>query len=119
MDADTLRFTWTYEAPLVTDTFVWRTNDELKTGTTDTPSLELFAPGTLRRGEGRAGRQQQRELGRVVTGGLRLLIEVSHGGRPGRLIAESAVCSRRGPRAVLARPRSDVHRAGRLTAAPG
>ncbi|MEU0880452.1 serine/threonine-protein kinase [Lentzea sp. NPDC005914] len=44
---DTLRFAWTYDAPLATDTFAWRTNDDLKTGTTDTPSLELFAPGTL------------------------------------------------------------------------
>lgn len=29
------------------DMFVWRTNDELRTGTVDVPSVELYAPGAL------------------------------------------------------------------------
>ncbi|RDI34887.1 serine/threonine-protein kinase [Lentzea flaviverrucosa] len=43
----TLRFSWTYPAPQPGDTFVWRTNDELKTGTVSEPSVELTASGTL------------------------------------------------------------------------
>ncbi|MFS8096790.1 serine/threonine protein kinase [Lentzea alba] len=43
----TLRFTWTYPDAQAGDKFVWRTNDELKTGTVDVPSVELAASGTL------------------------------------------------------------------------
>ncbi|MGW4209206.1 serine/threonine-protein kinase [Lentzea sp. NPDC004789] len=43
----TLRFTWTYPAPRADDTFAWRTNDDLKSGTVQTPSIELYAPGAL------------------------------------------------------------------------
>lgn len=43
----TLRFTWTYPSPQSGDKFVWRTNDELKTGTVDVPSIELHASGAL------------------------------------------------------------------------
>ncbi|GAB2813051.1 serine/threonine-protein kinase [Lentzea nigeriaca] len=47
VNRETLRFTWTYPSPLAGDTFAWRTNDDLKTGTVQTPSVELYAPGTL------------------------------------------------------------------------
>ncbi|MFI6094756.1 serine/threonine-protein kinase [Lentzea sp. NPDC051213] len=47
INAETLRFTWTYPSPEPGDTFVWRTNDELKTGTVDVPSVELLASGAL------------------------------------------------------------------------
>ncbi len=43
----TLRFSWTYPSPVAGDTFAWRTNDELKSGTVESPSIELYAPGTL------------------------------------------------------------------------
>ncbi|SMC54573.1 serine/threonine-protein kinase [Lentzea albidocapillata] len=47
MNPQTLRFSWTYPSPQPGDTFVWRTNDELKTGTVSEPSVELTASGTL------------------------------------------------------------------------
>jgi hypothetical protein len=47
VNPQTLRFSWTYPAPQPGDTFVWRTNDELKTGTVSEPSVELTASGTL------------------------------------------------------------------------
>ncbi|GLZ31718.1 kinase [Lentzea sp. NBRC 105346] len=47
IDANTLRFTWTYKSQLPNDSFVWRTNDELKTGTVDAPQVDLYAPGAL------------------------------------------------------------------------
>ncbi|GGU27683.1 serine/threonine-protein kinase [Lentzea flava] len=47
VNRETLRFSWTYPSPLAGDTFAWRTNDELKTGTVETPSVELYAPGAL------------------------------------------------------------------------
>lgn len=47
VNPQTLRFTWTYPSPQSGDTFVWRTNDELKTGTVDVPSVELYASGAL------------------------------------------------------------------------
>lgn len=43
----TLRFVWTYPSPAEGDKFAWRTNDDLKSGTVDTPSIELYAPGAL------------------------------------------------------------------------
>jgi len=47
VNRETLRFSWTYPSPLAGDTFAWRTNDDLKTGTVQTPSVELYAPGAL------------------------------------------------------------------------
>lgn len=47
VNPQTLRFAWTYPSPQSGDTFVWRTNDELKTGTVTEPSVELAASGTL------------------------------------------------------------------------
>lgn len=47
VDPKTLRFSWTYPSQQATDTFTWRTNDDLKTGTVQTPSLDLYAPGAL------------------------------------------------------------------------
>ncbi|NKE59426.1 serine/threonine protein kinase [Lentzea sp. PSKA42] len=47
VNSETLRFSWTYPSPLAGDTFAWRTNDELKTGKVETPSVELYAPGAL------------------------------------------------------------------------
>jgi hypothetical protein len=47
VNADTLRFAWTYPSQRPGDTFAWRTNDELKTGTADAPAVELYAPGAL------------------------------------------------------------------------
>jgi len=43
----TLRFTWTYPTQQADDSFVWRTNDDLKSGTVQAPSIELYAPGAL------------------------------------------------------------------------
>lgn len=43
----TLRFSWTYPDPAEGDKFAWRTNDDLKSGTVATPSIELYAPGAL------------------------------------------------------------------------
>jgi serine/threonine protein kinase len=43
----TLRFTWTYPTQQADDSFVWRTNDDLKSGSVQTPSIELYAPGAL------------------------------------------------------------------------
>ncbi|WP_439657431.1 serine/threonine-protein kinase [Lentzea sp. HUAS TT2] len=47
VNPQTLRFSWTYPSPQPGDTFAWRTNDELKTGTVTVPSVELPASGTL------------------------------------------------------------------------
>ncbi|MET9224348.1 serine/threonine-protein kinase [Lentzea sp. NPDC003310] len=47
VNPQTLRFSWTYPSPQAGDTFVWQTNDELKTGTVGEPSVELSASGTL------------------------------------------------------------------------
>ncbi len=47
VNTGTLRFTWTYPSPQSGDKFVWRTNDELKSGTVDVPSVELPASGAL------------------------------------------------------------------------
>jgi hypothetical protein len=47
VNPQTLRFTWTYVGARSGDKFVWRTNDELKTGTVDVASVELSASGTL------------------------------------------------------------------------
>ena len=47
VNPQTLRFTWTYAGARTGDKFVWRTNDELKTGTVDVASIELSASGTL------------------------------------------------------------------------
>ncbi|GGM76333.1 kinase [Lentzea pudingi] len=47
VNPQTLRFAWSYPSPQSGDTFVWRTNDELKTGTVTEPSVELPASGTL------------------------------------------------------------------------
>ncbi|MEU0881439.1 serine/threonine-protein kinase [Lentzea sp. NPDC005914] len=43
----TLKFTWTYPSPVAGDKFAWRTNDDLKSGTVESPSIELYAPGAL------------------------------------------------------------------------
>lgn len=42
--AGTLHFTWTYSAPLVNDTFAWRTTDTTRSGVVRTPSLDLADP---------------------------------------------------------------------------
>ncbi|MDX3659213.1 serine/threonine-protein kinase [Streptomyces sp. ID05-26A] len=47
VNPQTLRFAWTYPSPQSGDTFVWRTNDELKTGSVTEPAVELPASGTL------------------------------------------------------------------------
>lgn len=47
VNRETLRFSWTYDSPVAGDTFAWRTNDDLKSGTVETPSVELYAPGAL------------------------------------------------------------------------
>ncbi|PWK83625.1 serine/threonine protein kinase [Lentzea atacamensis] len=47
VNRETLRFSWTYQSPLAGDTFAWRTNDDLKSGTVETPSVDLYAPGAL------------------------------------------------------------------------
>lgn len=47
VDDGTVKFSWTYTGGLATDTFVWRTNDGLKTGVVTVPSVELPAAGVL------------------------------------------------------------------------
>lgn len=47
MNPTTLRFSWTYPSPAQGDKFAWRTNDELKSGTVEQPTIELYAPGAL------------------------------------------------------------------------
>lgn len=44
IDSANLRFTWTYSAPLASDTFSWRTADGARSGTSKTTSVELSDP---------------------------------------------------------------------------
>src|SRR5262245_53194537 len=41
IDAAHLRFTWTYSAPLASDTFAWRTEDGKSSGTAKTATVDL------------------------------------------------------------------------------
>ncbi|GAA2968746.1 serine/threonine-protein kinase [Actinokineospora diospyrosa] len=44
IDPTTLRFTWTYSAPLGTDSFLWRTEDRSRTATATAPTVDIAAP---------------------------------------------------------------------------
>jgi eukaryotic-like serine/threonine-protein kinase len=43
LDPKTLRFTWTYSAPLESDTFAWRTADGTRSDIADKPEIDLAA----------------------------------------------------------------------------